>query len=323
MIVPLLVGAGAVAVIAGLDRAASKAVRPVPRVGSGHPGPTAASVESVNLDSAGSSMAGWILMPHGSSAAQASVASEVRVAAETPVSHGAPVAAAASSTAPSAGEPPVVVLTHGWGRCRRYVLPVADGLVSRGFTVVMFDVRSHGENAQESFFTARQFSDDVGEIAAFARARFAGRSLALIGHSMGGAASVVAVAEGAPADAIGLIACPADVLEVTANYMREKGLPGGLLTTVLRPFWWRRTRGGFGRLAPARRLREVDLPVLVVHAENDRRVPRDHADRLAGAAGCAVSVVVDAGHSDVLHRSELIDALLVPFLETLHSRPRR
>ena len=210
----------------------------------------------------------------------------------------------------------MVVLTHGWGRCRRYVLPVGHALVRRGFTVVMFDVRSHGENVQERYLTARQYSDDVGEIARFSRSRFASRQLALVGHSMGAAGSVVAAAEGAPADGLALIACPADVLEVTANYMDEQGLPGGILTTVLRPFWWPRVRGGFHRLAPERRLREVDVPVLIVHPSDDTRVTRDQADRLAAATRSGVSVVEGAGHSEVLHRSELID-LLVSFLEEL------
>lgn len=133
---------------------------------------------------------------------------------------------------------------------------------------------------------------------------------------MGGAASVLATALGAPVHGVVTIAAPADVMEVTAEYLRDKGFPGGFMVVALRPFWWRRVRGTFRRLVPEREIRRIRHPVLVVHPEADRRVSQDHAERLARNADTRPSIIPGAGHTDVLGRTETHRAI-VAFLEGL------
>ena len=90
------------------------------------------------------------------------------------------------------------------------------------------------------------------------------------------------------------------MLNITAEYLSDHGMPGGLLVTVLRPFWWRRVGGTFRPHVPARRIREVQQPKLLIQPENDRRVVRYHADRLSEAAGVPYHLVPGREHTDVL-----------------------
>lgn len=195
---------------------------------------------------------------------------------------------------------PLLLLAHGWGANYGTVLRLAEPLVRGGQDVLLFDMRGHGRNRAARHVTVRHLRDDVAAAVRYASERFPGRPLVLAGHSFGGAASVLAVAEGAPVAGLILIATPSDVVRITAEYMTDKGLPGGLLVKVLRPFWWWRLGGTFRPHSPVRRIGEVTVPLMMIQPEHDRRVSRAHADRLSAATGVAYHLVPEREHTDVL-----------------------
>lgn len=209
---------------------------------------------------------------------------------------------------------PLVLLAHGWGANYGVLLDLAEPLLRDGYPVLLFDVRGHGANEEVPYVTVRHFRDDVSAVARYAAERFPDRPRVLVGHSLGGAAAILAAAGNAPVDGVVTVASPARVLEVTADYLRDKGLPGGLMVVALRPFWWLRAGGTFRGLVPERKIGDLTQPVLIIHPERDRRVGRDHAERLAAAAGIRPTVIPGAGHTDVLGRAETHRALAA-FLE--------
>jgi alpha-beta hydrolase superfamily lysophospholipase len=180
------------------------------------------------------------------------------------------------------------------------VLQLAEPLVRSGHQVLLFDMRGHGRNGPAPFVTVRHFRDDVMSVVRYANDRFPERRLILVGHSLGGAAAVLAVAEGSQVDGLVLIATPCDVLRVTSEYITDKGMPGPLLVTLLRPFWWRRVGGTFRTHMPTRRIGELRLPLLIIQPENDKRVGRYHAERLSSASGVPYRLVPGTEHTDVL-----------------------
>ena len=122
--------------------------------------------------------------------------------------------------------------------------------------------------------------------------------------------SVLAAAEGAPVAGLVLIATPADILRITAEFLSDKGVPGRLAVTVLRPFWWWRLGGSFRPYSPERRIREVRLPLLLIQPELDQRVHRRHAERLSKAAGVPYHLIPGREHTDVL-----VDPMTVELVE--------
>jgi len=195
---------------------------------------------------------------------------------------------------------PILVLAHGWGANCGTVLRLAEPLARGGQDVLLFDMRGHGRNAPAPHVTVRHLRDDVAAVVRYVSERFPGRPLVLAGHSLGGAASVLAVTEGARVAGLILIATPSDVLRITQEYMTDKGLPGGLLVKVLRPFWWWRMGSTFRPHSPARRIGEVSVPLLMIQPERDQRVSRAHAEQLSSAAGVAYHLVPEREHTDVL-----------------------
>jgi pimeloyl-ACP methyl ester carboxylesterase len=262
----------------GLDRIAQAVVRPVPR----EPDRTASEMghphEDVVVSHDDHVLNGWLLHPEDD---------EGRA---------------------------LVLLAHGWGANYGVLLQLAEPLLREGHPVLLFDVRGHGANEEVPYVTVRHFKDDVMAVSRWAAVRLPNRPRVLVGHSLGGAASVLAAADGAPVHGVVTIAAPADVMEVTAEYLRDKGFPGGFMVVALRPFWWRRVGGTFRRLVPEREIRRIRLPALVVHPEKDRRVSRGHAERLARNAGARPHIIPGAGHTDVLGHTET-HRVIVAFLE--------
>jgi len=201
---------------------------------------------------------------------------------------------------------PVFLIAHGWGASYGTILRLGEPLAKEGFDVVLFDVRGHGRNEELPYVTVRHFRDDVTAALQWMRGRFPDRPIILVGHSLGGAGSVLAVADGALPDGLVLIATPADVMRVTAEYMTDHGLPGRFIVTALRPFFWRKVGGTFNRLTPSRRIAEINVPLLMLHPEHDTRVVRGHADALAAAAGQPYQLIEGAEHTDVLEHPETV-----------------
>jgi len=205
---------------------------------------------------------------------------------------------------------PVVVLVHGWTGNSGTMLFVARPLLEAGYPAFVFDVRRHGHSDDAPYVTIRHFRDDLKHAIAVARQRRPGAPIVVIGHSLGGSAALLAATDGAPVAGVALIAAPADLMEVTAGMFSDRGLPGGLITSALRPFWQRRAGVPFRDLDPVESAGVLGVPLLVTHGERDARVPAAHADRLAASAGTDVVWIGGAEHKDILARPELHEALL-------------
>jgi len=211
---------------------------------------------------------------------------------------------------------PLIVLAHGWGASYGTVLQLAEPLASRGHDVLLFDVRGHGRNGALPYVTLRDFRDDLMAVVRYAEERFPGRRIVLVGHSLGGAAGVLAAAEGSPIDGLVLIAAPGSILDVTAEYLEDQGMPGRFMVRALRPFWWIRIGSSFRPLTPFSRIGELKLPLLIIQPEHDQRVARHHAEKLSAAAGKPYVLVEGCEHTDVL-ASPVTLKLVEDFLASL------
>jgi len=199
----------------------------------------------------------------------------------------------------------VVVLVHGWGSSHGRMTFLAEPLLQDGFPVFLFDVRHHGESPEAPYVTARHFRDDAVAATREVHAAYPNRPLVLMGHSMGGSAAILAVAEGAPVAGLVTIAAPADLWSVWADFFDGKGLPGRWIVRVLNPFWRYRAGVPFSTLRPDERVKELDLPLLFIHGDRDQSVPLEHVRILARGAGVEAVVMKGAGHSDILGKTEL------------------
>ncbi|MBW3577644.1 MAG: alpha/beta fold hydrolase [Actinobacteria bacterium] len=183
---------------------------------------------------------------------------------------------------------PVVVIVHGFAAHRRkpaYAL-LADVLAGT-MSVLALDLRGHGDSGGWCTLGGRERLDVAAALRAVREAGH--RRVAAVGLSMGGTAVLHALAHGAPADAAVVISTPSVV-----GVVETQALAG--LDDVWRTAWKRvglrlltgvrlAAPRGFDALPDPRELAaKVDLPLLVVHGEDDHFFPFRHGAQLHVAA---------------------------------------
>ena len=186
-----------------------------------------------------------------------------------------------------------MVVLHGAGSSKENHHDFARAAIGAELAAIAFDQRGHGES--EGAMDGRVI-DDVADMAALLRSRI-GRSaaIALRGSSMGGYLALVSAAAVNAAAVVAI--CPAS----------DEGLRRGLSSNR---FTFDADRPALDRFLAdhdvASAARELEVPVLLLHAEGDDQVPVEHSRELAALLRSPRSrlITLPGGH----HRSIQHDA---------------
>ncbi|NUP05686.1 MAG: alpha/beta fold hydrolase [Polyangiaceae bacterium] len=216
----------------------------------------------------------------------------------------------------SFGEGPTIVLVHGWGGRGMQLRSFIEPLVRRGYRVVLFDAPGHG--------ASRSRLSSLPEVAAATRAVVdaVGPVHAVIAHSMGGPATVLAMQAGAEIERLALIAPPTDMGQVTHRFARFLHIPervrDGLQRSIERRFLRKLTDLELVPIA-----RRMTQPLLVVHDRDDRDVPFEEGASLARAwRGARLVETSGLGHTRILRDAGTIEEVVEFVDEHAASFPR-
>ncbi len=174
-----------------------------------------------------------------------------------------------------------VVIAHGYLMNRCELSIVGSKLRQAGWDVLMFDLRAHGESQGQRCGMGWHEARDVEAAANLARSRSGDRPVVLLGSSMGGAASALALSK-APGLAQGMVMdsvysqlpdAAMGILRVFVGRWAPKAFaPGIVLAWPMLGFkpW---------KVDLADHLPRVDCPVLMLHGSRDGLIPPDRARR--------------------------------------------
>lgn len=200
------------------------------------------------------------------------------------------------------GQGPTVLLMHGWeGRPTQFA-NLIETLVQAGYTAVSLEGPAHGHspgNQADVVLFARALLEAAAELPPLK---------AVIGHSMGGASVMLALQWGLRAEAAVSVAAPAQLLGVLRRFAKHLGLP-----TRARAAFVRQVERGVG--IPLGRLDvsgyQLDIPALIVHAEDDRLVPASEAQAIHRAwFDSRLMLLPEGGHQRVLSAPQVIEGVL-------------
>jgi hypothetical protein len=176
------------------------------------------------------------------------------------------------------GHGPAVYMLHGWGGRGAQWVSFVEPLVRAGFTAVVLDAPGHGDSPAPRT-----------SILHFAAALEAvvdslGPAKSVIGHSLGGAASALAMKRGLGSETAVLIGTPADPADFFDAFLGWVGLPARLHTAI-RTNVERQYGFKWADLAVSAPSNERDgasgVPALIVHDAGDAEVEYADADRIA------------------------------------------
>jgi pimeloyl-ACP methyl ester carboxylesterase len=217
---------------------------------------------------------------------------------------------------PAEGTAPVIIVLHGWGGNSSLMLPLAPHIHDAGFHALLVDARNHGLSEPDSFSSMPRFAEDLEVAVAWAGDRDDVTSVGVIGHSVGAGALIYSASKGAPIDAavsVSSFAHPGEMMH--ENMPFPEPVISMILAAVQRTIGYR-----FDEFAPRSRVRSVDIPLLLVHGDQDDVVPIANLHQLSEAHGAAeVIVVPGGGHSDLEPFEPYIDEIVDFFARNLSS----
>ncbi|WP_017906561.1 alpha/beta fold hydrolase [Pseudomonas asplenii] len=200
------------------------------------------------------------------------------------------------------GQGPTVLLMHGWeGRPTQFA-SLIEALVAAGYTAVALDGPAHGQSPGRE-----------ANVVAFARALLEAAAelpalKAVIGHSMGGASAMLATQLGLRTEALVSISAPARVLGVLRGFARYVGLPPRARSAFIRE-----VERDVGMRAEHLDIEhyQMDMPGLIVHAEDDQLVAVDESRRIHQAwFDSRLLRLESGGHQRLLADPRVIDGVL-------------
>ncbi|MDP9502593.1 alpha/beta fold hydrolase [Pseudomonas protegens] len=200
------------------------------------------------------------------------------------------------------GQGPTVLLMHGWeGRPTQFA-SLIEALVAAGYTAVALDGPAHGRSPGEE-----------ANVVLFARAMLEAAAelpplLAVIGHSMGGASAMLAVQLGLRTETLVSIAAPARILGVLRGFARYMRLPPRARSAFIR-----QVEKDVGMRAATLDVAQyqLEMPGLIIHAEDDRFVPVKESELIHQAwFDSRLLRLSEGGHQRVLADPRVIDAVI-------------
>lgn len=197
---------------------------------------------------------------------------------------------------------PRVLLAHGWSSYALRFVPWVHALRNAGYAVIGFDQPGHGRS-----------DAGLSTMACFARTLLAvakqfGPFEAIVAHSMGGAAAMLALADGAAAKRVVLIAPAADPDAATTRFAHKVGLVNGIVPRIQRVL---ENHEGVSVRELTMHVRAPSLaaPALVIHDLADREVPWEEGESYARHwPGARLLSTQGLGHSRIVNDAATIDA---------------
>jgi uncharacterized protein len=194
-----------------------------------------------------------------------------------------------------------VLLVHGWGRNRGRMVNRARIFGEMGFTTVMHSSRDHGSSSACRFMNAPRFAEDIEAVLEWVK-----EPVLLYGHSIGAVAALLAARR--HPDRIRLLfleGCYAETRKALRRlYRGYSPIPGFFLAPMIVLWMDLFYRFRLNEVSPIRVAKEVDLPVLLIHGEDDPNFPLQDAWKLrdsfpAGRAELFVALGADHSNSSL------------------------
>ncbi|ESU25341.1 putative hydrolase or acyltransferase of alpha/beta superfamily [Flavobacterium limnosediminis JC2902] len=193
-----------------------------------------------------------------------------------------------------------VLLVHGWSGRGTQLVKIADELINLGYSTISFDAPAHGKapgktsNMTEFIATALQIEKEYGPF------EFA------IGHSLGGMTVMNAIKRGLNVKKAIIIGSGDIVKDIMDDFVLKIGLKPEISEQMRLRFENKigETMDSFSTYIAAK---EVAVPVLVIHDENDDDVPVSAAHHIyEHLRNGELMITKELGHRKILGDTKVI-----------------
>ena len=202
------------------------------------------------------------------------------------------------------GKDATIFAIHGWANTVEKFFPIAK-VLSEKYRVILVNSRNHGESDTAEYSTIINFKDDLS--AAIDHFKSDNKTI-IMGHSLGGSASLLTASLRQDIDGVVVIASFADL----EKYMRAKFLKGKMpriFITSMINYVEIHSQIRMQEVSPINTIKNIKVPVFLAYGTKDETVDYDDCHKIIEAAGKRnnTELISMEGHS---HSSLLDDPLL-------------
>ncbi|WP_022892484.1 alpha/beta hydrolase family protein [Agromyces subbeticus] len=202
-----------------------------------------------------------------------------------------------------------VLLAHGWQSRASMFAPLVRELRSEGFRVLAFDGPANGDSPGRHTYVVDHL-DIIDELT-----RREGPWHALVGHSFGSLAALIAAHDGVPTTRVVGIASAADPRIFVEGFGEMLALNAPTRDALAARYAARDFPGQpdpFERYSAVRHPLPAGVALLLVHDRGDRRIPITESERLLAANRGRARLLATAGlsHNRVLRADATLDAVM-------------
>ncbi len=192
-----------------------------------------------------------------------------------------------------------VLFAHGWGRNRDRMVNRARMFGSWGYTTLIYSARDHGGSSSKKFMNAVRFAEDIEAVM-----KTSEEPVILYGHSAGAAGAIIAAHRNPKkVKLLFMEGSYAYTKEALMNLYKWFNPTFGRIFGPFILLWMDILYGKnmIDSINPARLAPDLNMPVMLIQGEKDRRFPVDFAKTLLSCfnnGNAEFFIAKGAGHSD-------------------------
>ncbi len=197
---------------------------------------------------------------------------------------------------------PTIIFVHAWGRNTQRMMTYLKKFCCKGFNLLAFDARSHGNSDADGYTNLVKFSEDIVSAMDYLEKQpdTVNKNFYLVGLSIGGAASIYAAAHDLRVKKVITVGAFAQPVVVMRKQFTDRHIPYFPLVWLLFKYVKVFQHLNLKTIAPEKHIAKSTARFLLIHGEQDKTVPVDQAFRLKKAAGnkAELWIIPGRGHSD-------------------------
>lgn len=197
-----------------------------------------------------------------------------------------------------------ILLVHGWSGRGTQLVKIADALIEKGYSTISFDAPAHGKSGTKTTLML-EFIESVLEIEkSYGPFEFA------IGHSLGGMSILNAIKRGLQVEKAVVIGSGNSVINIVNTFVEKIGLPNKV-ATIMRNSFEKKYQFDMESFSGYVAAKEVKVPVLVIHDNDDEDIPVSEAHHLAeNLSHKEILITNNLGHRKILGDSTVINKII-------------
>jgi pimeloyl-ACP methyl ester carboxylesterase len=197
-----------------------------------------------------------------------------------------------------------ILLVHGWSGRGTQLVKIADAFLENGYSTISFDAPAHGKSGTKTTLML-EFIESILEVEkSYGPFEFA------VGHSLGGMSILNAVKKGLEVKKAVVIGSGNSVINIVNTFVEKIGLPNKV-AILMRESFEKKYQFEMESFSAYIAAKEVKIPVLVIHDNDDDDIPVSEAHHLAeNLSNKEILITNNLGHRKILGDTTVISKIV-------------